>query len=175
MNDKLNGHEDALVLRTNADGEVVGMNGRAEGVIGCRAIGKSCHLAVGGLTMDGAPICRPGCAQELARGSGVPPKTREARVRNRRVALRCFRVGNETIVVADPLESATQANRLTAREAEVLALVAEGLSGAMISERLGISKATVRTHVEHARGRLGASTRAEAVMRAIETGQLRRG
>ncbi len=30
----------------------------------------------------------------------------------------------------------------------------------------------VRTHVEHARGRLGASTRAQAVLRAYQTGQL---
>jgi DNA-binding CsgD family transcriptional regulator len=174
MNDEFNGHEDALVLRTNSAGEVVGMNERAESVIGCQSLGKACHVAVGGLAIDGAPICRPGCAQELAQGLGVAPRTREARVRDRRVALRCFRVGHETIVVADPLEIATKAARLTAREAEVLTLVAEGLSSAKISERLGISKATVRTHVEHARGRLGASTRAEAVMRALETGQLRR-
>ncbi|MDM8086300.1 AAA family ATPase [Cellulomonas cellasea] len=52
---------------------------------------------------------------------------------------------------------------LTAREAEVLALVADGLSNRQIGERLFISGKTVSVHVSNLLAKLGASGRAEAV------------
>ncbi|WP_284439684.1 helix-turn-helix transcriptional regulator [Cellulomonas chengniuliangii] len=52
---------------------------------------------------------------------------------------------------------------LTAREAEVLALVADGLSNRQIGERLFISAKTVSVHVSNLLAKLGASGRAEAV------------
>jgi len=52
---------------------------------------------------------------------------------------------------------------LTEREAEVLALVAEGLTNRQISRRLFISPATVRTHLEHIYDKLGVHSRAGAV------------
>lgn len=61
---------------------------------------------------------------------------------------------------------------LSAREREVLGLVAHGLPPAEICEQLGITSSTVRTHIEHARGKLGARTQAQAVAKAIATGQL---
>ena len=54
---------------------------------------------------------------------------------------------------------------LTPREREVLDLVAQGLTTPRIANELGIRPSTVRTHVEHAREKLGARTRAEAVAR----------
>lgn len=53
--------------------------------------------------------------------------------------------------------------RLTARELEVLELLAEGLSQQRIAERLVISPKTVGTHIERVLGKLGAHSRAEAV------------
>jgi len=58
------------------------------------------------------------------------------------------------------------------REAEVLRLVSEGLTNQRIARRLGIQFSTVRTHVEHARQKLGCTTRAEAVARALHLGWL---
>jgi DNA-binding CsgD family transcriptional regulator len=62
--------------------------------------------------------------------------------------------------------------RLTRREREVLALLAEGLSGAQIAQRLVLSPDTVRTHVRNAMATLGASTRSQAVAMALRNGEI---
>src|SRR5262245_25804579 len=59
---------------------------------------------------------------------------------------------------------------LTAREIEVLELVAEGLSNKGIAERLGISDQTVKFHVASIYGKLDASNRADAVRKALRRG-----
>ena len=55
---------------------------------------------------------------------------------------------------------------LTPRESEVLDLLAENASTAEIAQRLGLSTATVRTHVKHVLRKLGVHTRADAVAAA---------
>lgn len=57
--------------------------------------------------------------------------------------------------------------RLTPRESDVLALLADGLSHDAIGARLNISSETVRTHVRKSCARLGATTRTEAVATAL--------
>lgn len=54
-------------------------------------------------------------------------------------------------------------DRLTEREREILALLAEGLSNRTVGERLGITERTVKFHVAEILARLGASNRAQAV------------
>ncbi|MCM0640699.1 helix-turn-helix transcriptional regulator [Cellulomonas wangsupingiae] len=63
---------------------------------------------------------------------------------------------------------------LTSREAEVLALVAQGLSNRQVGERLFISGKTVSVHVSNLLAKLGASGRTEAVTIAHERGLLGR-
>ena len=53
--------------------------------------------------------------------------------------------------------------KLTMREAEVIQLVAEGLTDKEIGSKLSISPKTVSEHVENVRGKLGATNRASAV------------
>src|SRR4029079_11281146 len=60
--------------------------------------------------------------------------------------------------------------RLTDRERDVLKLLAEGLQHEEIGRRLGIVGETVRTHVQKACDRLGASTRTQAVATALRQG-----
>jgi DNA-binding NarL/FixJ family response regulator len=60
-----------------------------------------------------------------------------------------------------------RSRELTAREVDVLALLAEGLSYEQIGLRLTISGETVRTHVRKASDRLGAVTTTEAVATAL--------
>ncbi len=64
---------------------------------------------------------------------------------------------------------------LTEREREVMALVAGGLSNAEIAERLVVSPATAKTHVNRAMAKLGARDRAQLVVIAYESGLVRPG
>ena len=59
---------------------------------------------------------------------------------------------------------------LTRREAEVLGLIAAGLSNAEIGERLFVSQATVKTHVNRIFAKTGARDRAQAVRYAYRHG-----
>ena len=62
---------------------------------------------------------------------------------------------------------------LSARELEVLELLAAGESNQAIAERLVITLDTVKRHVSHVLDKLGASNRTQAVSRARELGLLR--
>jgi len=59
---------------------------------------------------------------------------------------------------------------LTARETEVLRMIAEGLANKEIAWRLGISDHTVKFHVSALLGKLGVSSRAEAISAGIRQG-----
>ena len=61
---------------------------------------------------------------------------------------------------------------LTARELEVLELVAQGLANKTIAHRLGISDQTVKFHVASICGKLGAVNRTDAARRALRLGMI---
>ena len=65
-------------------------------------------------------------------------------------------------------ESEAQLERLTAREKEVLRLMAEGTSSRDIAGRLGISYTTVRTHIRSLGSKLGVHSKLEAIVKARE-------
>jgi NarL family two-component system response regulator LiaR len=92
-------------------------------------------------------------------------------------AVRAASQGRSTLApeAADVLVRSVSAPRpqmdsLTAREQEVLKLMADGLTNADIGERLVIGVATVKTHVSSIIAKLGVSTRTEATALAIRRG-----
>jgi DNA-binding CsgD family transcriptional regulator/tetratricopeptide (TPR) repeat protein len=98
----------------------------------------------------------------IARGLGAEPLTR-------RIARRMRDLG---MSVPRGPRGSTRANPagLTARQLEVLELLSEGLTNAEIAERLIVSPRTAEHHVAAVLVKLGATTRREAVRRAIERG-----
>jgi DNA-binding NarL/FixJ family response regulator len=63
--------------------------------------------------------------------------------------------------------------RLTARQRDVLALLAEGAGTQAIAERLGVSRLTARKHVERVLAKLGVHSRLEAVVYLLRTEESR--
>ncbi|HXG25458.1 MAG TPA: response regulator transcription factor [Candidatus Binatia bacterium] len=59
---------------------------------------------------------------------------------------------------------------LTPRELEILGLMARGHTNREIAERLIVAVGTIKVHVEHILGKLGAADRTQASVRAVELG-----
>ncbi|MEO8392001.1 MAG: LuxR C-terminal-related transcriptional regulator [Chloroflexota bacterium] len=59
---------------------------------------------------------------------------------------------------------------LSDRELEVLAWIAQGLQNAEIAERLVVEMSTIKKHVSHVYGKLGVTTRAQAILKAQQLG-----
>ncbi|MGH9118131.1 MAG: response regulator [Acidimicrobiales bacterium] len=85
------------------------------------------------------------------------------------------RLVEEYATRSKPAGVAPGLDRLTDREREVMALVADGLSNDEIAERLFISGATAKTHVSRTMAKLNARDRAQLVMFAYESGLVRPG
>jgi DNA-binding CsgD family transcriptional regulator len=104
------------------------------------------------------------------------------RITRRREIIRETVVVKEVLVPADaPAPFAPNTARqqiqqktlgITARELEILALVARGLSNREIATQLFVSENTVKTHCARAFDKLGAARRTQAVQRGKELGLL---
>jgi DNA-binding NarL/FixJ family response regulator len=76
-----------------------------------------------------------------------------------------------TVPAAPPAPPAGKLpNGLTPREAEVLSLIAAGLSNAEIARHLVVTEGTVKTHINHLFAKIDARDRAQAVSYAYENG-----
>jgi DNA-binding NarL/FixJ family response regulator len=69
--------------------------------------------------------------------------------------------------------STSPPHKLTARELEVLRLLAQGKTNQDIAQELLISRATVKVHVQHIIAKLEVSDRTQAIVRAFKLGLIR--
>ena len=120
--------------------------------------------------MDGA-----GAAVRRARGA---PLRSDATAEELATAIAAARAGL-LVLHPDALKSSTEARAarsrigataLTAREHEILEMIAEGMSNRIIANRLGISSQTVKFHVASILAKLGAGSRTEAVTFGLRQG-----
>jgi DNA-binding NarL/FixJ family response regulator len=112
--------------------------------------------------------------REVARGGSViDPKVVETLV----AALGELVPARDSAPVAEDRSTSSSAampEPLTERELEVLSLIAEGDSNQEIARKLVVTLATVKTHVNHIFGKLGAESRVQVVARARSAGLLPR-
>jgi DNA-binding NarL/FixJ family response regulator len=66
-----------------------------------------------------------------------------------------------------------RSEELTVREAEVVGLMAAGYSNREIAQAFGVAEGTVKNHVSNVLAKFGVRDRTRAVLKALETGQLR--
>jgi DNA-binding CsgD family transcriptional regulator len=148
------------------------------------AIGRPCWEVVGGLDDAGGVVCHAGCSQiRLAKqGWPIPSRTLCVRTAEGRklvsmatlvarcddgepVCLHLFRNG---ALAAD--HDGAAAERLTPRQREVLALLADGVPAKAIARRLGITEVTARNHIRGILVELGCHSQLEAVAEARRRG-----
>ena len=111
----------------------------------------------------------------LASGGGAEGWTSKKRVPNLRAVLRDDAVADEiqaALAAAPTKASSRRGSALTARELEILEMMAEGIDNRRIALRLRISRNTVKFHVASILDKLHASSRTEAVTIAIRTGRI---
>ena len=156
---------DVGVMVVDERGVIVEANENARLLLG-DCVGHACRATVSAHDGEGKNPC-DGCPNL---GRQVELDVEGVVVRGQAGRMVCSKLGKRTIVVITPNGPAWEP--LTSRERQILTHVARGFTTAQISQRLNISSATVRTHVEHARCKLGARTRAEAVAKALASGSI---
>ena len=119
--------------------------------------------AAGFLLKTAEPAALVDAVRRLAAGESVLAPEVTRRVLDQYVRL------DHSLASAAPVRSA-RLGVLTARELDILALVAEGLSNRQIGDRLTISVATAKTHVSRVLGKLDCDSRLQAAILAREEG-----
>jgi PAS domain S-box-containing protein len=181
------------VFAITADGKIVLWNRAAEKILGYtarEAIGRACCELFVGRDDSGNRLCYKGCHVMSLVRMGDPVQSFDMQTRTKAgrpvwlnlsilvtsnghgpLTIHLFRdvtatkellnlVQERLVAPAAPRESA---NDLTRRELEILRLVATGADTKTAADRLHVSPATVRNHVQNILGKLGVHSRLQAV------------
>ena len=134
-----------LILTTFDDSDVVldGIRAGARGFL-LKDVSYQQLLAAIRAVAGGATVFQPAVTERLLRAGG---------------ALR--------------IDAEAPREQLTAREAEVVRLMAGGYSNREIARALGTAEGTIKNHVSSILGKFGARDRTRAVLKALESGLLR--
>lgn len=178
-----------IVYANRAAGELLGLD--REHLRGLAQLAPPCEW----VSESGAPVSAAEWPVADALRTGRPQRPRILGIKQRDGALRWVRVsarpfGNAVLtslldvtalrraqedakaLAARLGTNGTSASVLSPREHEVVELLAAGLTGDEVAGQLRISPATVRVHIRNAAGKLGASTRMQAVAIAVARGEI---
>ncbi len=166
--------------RMTSDGEVEAWS---SAIAACRTMNEPFPLAyalrrhaeaLSSQGETGAATASAAEARELAQAMGARPLLEEIDALARRARLQTSAAGAEPSATATrPAPDELERLGLTAREAEVLRLVADGLSNSQIAEALFISRKTASVHVSNILSKLDVATRVEAAAVAHRRGLIR--
>jgi len=161
------------VVVAERNGTVIVQNTPARRLMGV-GTGQDCWEVMGGLKQAEGLPCTRGCVRELL-ASGVE-QSQHARIEltGQRHDLTCIPVGDNVVCVLShgTGERPEACEDLTAREREVLGLLADGETTPSAAKQLGIRESTLRTHVEKMRIKFGVNTRAALVALGFRIGYL---
>ena len=161
------------VLLVHEDGSVASQNRAALRLLGPRK-GQYCWDVMSGLEgAEGLP-CKRGCTRKLLASGMDKAAHAPFRYADQQHQLSCIPIdGNVVCALTRNAKDSPRAwQALTPRELSVLELLAEGETTASAATHLGLSAATVRTHVEKMRTKLGVNTRAAVVAKGFQLGYL---
>lgn len=192
------GSSDA-VYAVDEEQRIVFLNRRAEEILGLtmgEAVGRSCFDVVAGTNYSGACICRADCSTIAAARRGLAMRDYDVLAHPEAAPRRWVNMGITVVNVEgferpiavhmardlssrrEMMPEAEQAGRpagaanLTARETDVLRMLAAGATVRQIAQHYVVTPATVRNHIENLMGKLGVHSRLQAVARAGELGLL---
>lgn len=161
---------DALpILLTDDQGNIVRANAPAIRRFG-PCLGKRCVDVVALRAEGGAARCAQDCACHLARS---PMETRVGRglVSGTPAQVYCTCMARGVVVVIHDEHAADAIlELLSPREVELVRLVAAGHTMKSAARELGLAPSTVRTHLDNAKLKLGASTLPDLVAKALGSG-----
>jgi DNA-binding NarL/FixJ family response regulator len=174
--------EEALALAAERNPDVVLMDLRMPGGDGVTAIAELAQRGFAGNVLvlttydtdaDVLPAIEAGATGYLLKD--VPREELFRAVRSAARGEAVLSPAVATRVVGQVRDPGPGDSALSARELEVLRLVAQGLTNRRAAEQLFVSEATVKTHLLHVYAKLGVNDRAAAVAEAYERGLLGRG
>jgi PAS domain S-box-containing protein len=162
-----------------SDLTIVAWNPAAEeltGVSAEKAVGRHCWDVIAGHDDRGANVCHRGCSTARLAREGWPVPCQllhiKAREGERKVEVITITVDDgehqlflHLMVPVDP-RSPSVRESLTARQSQVLELLADGLPAKVIAARLGVAEATVRSHIHAILVELGTHSQLEAIAKA---------
>ena len=180
------------ICTITSDGMIALWNGAAEEILGYtagEAIGRSCCDLFGGRDDNGNRLCYEGCHVQALVTMGEPVQSFDMQTRTKAgrpiwlnvsvlttsnghgpLTIHLFRDVSATKELlslvrerSEPPPAPPETSGLTRRELEILRLVATGVSTKATAERLQVSPATVRNHVQNIISKLGVHSRLQAV------------
>ncbi|GAA3346979.1 response regulator transcription factor [Amorphoplanes nipponensis] len=175
--------DDAIRVAEEEQPDVVIMDLRMPGVGGVEAtrevVGRSPHIAVLVLTMDESTdavfaAIRAGARGYLVKESGSAELARAVQAVARGEFITSPAIAKRISAFFAGSDRSSRAPEafpvLTAREREILDLIAQGRNNAFLAHHLRLSPKTVRNHISNIFAKLHVADRAEAIVRAREAG-----